>query len=558
MTTGSRVIIPAMVDSRGPSGRAPLRGADWRFLLPHPPDGRFQHLVLLGGTDGLAARLLEVGLARRVSDAVPPGRSADAVAVLHGGEAALREIAGCLVPGGVLYHEVDRRSVGFLTSTPGRLRRSMREAGLSPIAMYAVVPDFSDHRMYLPLDVPGGLRWYVTTLHSASTPWQHLLQAGLRAATDLDGRRFAPFAPRLAVTAVAGQAPPNPPSVLAHPALPGELRERDLRPLLLTSGGDRVVMLPFAADGARPAAVLKVPRLPGFNGRTENEQATLGRLWSRLDPATRSSVPRTLGTLRYGEVTVGIESYAPGQLLSRSSERWGASREERLNDLGAAAEWLAGYHLQAQVGRPSWGAAELSRWVEGPFDAYRERFGVTVGEERLFAKAREYAVSLEGSPLPVVMQHRDFTVWNIVRSGRELAVLDWEGCRSGPALCDLLHFVTHWYETVRHAHAEPARQHCFRRLHFEPDHGDPLRAAVHHEIARYMERLEMHRRFLPLLLVYTWVELALRRSDQQRVQEESALAPRAGNRNFAFVAILAEHADQLFAERAPGDPPARP
>ena len=29
--------------------RASLRRVDWRFLLPHPPEGAFRHLVLLGG-----------------------------------------------------------------------------------------------------------------------------------------------------------------------------------------------------------------------------------------------------------------------------------------------------------------------------------------------------------------------------------------------------------------------------------------------------------------------------------------------------------------------------
>jgi SAM-dependent methyltransferase len=539
-----------MADPHSTGGRAPLRFADWRFLLPHPPDGQFQRLVLLGGPVGLAERVIEVGLARHVSHTIPLERSADAVIVLHGARAALREIARCLLPSGVLYCEIDRRSLGFLASTPDRIRRSIRKVGLFPTAMYAVVPDFSDHRMYLPLDIPGALRWYVTTLYNAFSPWQYLLKAGLGVVTGLDGRRFAPFAPRLAVTAVAGQARPSAPSVLEHPALPPELQGLGLRPLLLTYGGDRVVMLPFAAGSIQPAAVLKVPKLPGFNGRTENEQATLRHLWSRLDPTMRRSIPRSLGTLRCGEVTVGIESYAPGQLLFRSSERWGASRQERLNDLRLAAAWLGEFHLQAQVCRPSWGASESSQWVEGPFDAYRRAFGITGSEERLFAEAREYAISLTGTPLPIVLQHRDFTVWNIARFGRQLGVLDWEGSRPGPALCDLLHFVTHWYEIVRHAHHEAARQRCFRRLLFEPDQGDPFCEAVHHVLARYMERLDMNRRFFPLLLVYTWVELALRRSDQQRLQEETYPDPRDGNRNFAFLAILAEHVEQLFAEDA--------
>jgi aminoglycoside phosphotransferase (APT) family kinase protein len=534
-------------------GRAPLRLADWRFLLPQPPDGYFRHLVLLGASSGLAERLIELGLARRVSDSIPPERSADAVVALHGSRAALPEIAGCLTPGGVLYLEIDRRAAGYLASTPTRLRRALQRAGLSPTAMYAVVPEFSDHRMYLPLDVPGALRWYVTTLRSALTLWQQVIQAGLWAVTNLNSRRFAPLAPRLAVTAVAGRGPSAPASVLADPALPPALRRPGLRPLLLTAGGDRVVMLPFDLAGNEPEAVLKVPRLPGFNGRTQNDQAALRKLWSVLDSATRSGVPRPLGLLRYGEVTVAVESYARGQLLARSSERWATSRGEKLNDLRLAARWLTDFHLQTQIARSAWGPAERAEWLEGPCDAYRRAFGLTASEDGLFAKAREYAASLPDSPFPIVIQHRDFTVWNIARAGRELAILDWEGSRRGPALCDLLHFVTHWYETVHHAHTEAGRQGCFRSLMFEPDRRDPFRAAVRGEITRYMERLGIHRAFFPVLLLYTWIELALRRSEQQRVQGESPPVSREGNRNFAFVAILAGHADLLFAECHSGE-----
>lgn len=535
-----------MVDPRG--GRAPLRAADWRFLLPHPPGGRFEHLVLLGGPPGLTERLVEVGLAREVSHTIAPGKPADAVVVLHDGRAVPHEIARCLVPGGVLYYEVDRRWLRFLSSTPGRVRNSMQKAGLSPTAMYVVVPDFSDHRMYLPLDVPGALRWYVATLYNAFGPWQCLLERVLRAVTGLDGRRFAPFATRLAVTAVAGQARPGSTSIVELPGLPPEVQGRALRPLVLTYGGDRVVVLPFGAEDTQPAAVLKVPKLPGFNGRTENEQATLHELWSRLDHPVRRAIPRPLGTLRHGEVTIAVEGYAPGEPLFRSSERWGVSQRERLDDLRLAAAWLGEFHLQTEVGRPVWDASALSRWVEQPFEAYGRTFGVTGVEERLFAATRTYAGSLSGTPLPIVMQHRDYTVWNVARSGLELAVLDWEGSRPGPALCDLLHFAIHWYDAVRRAHDEAARQRCFRRLLFERGRGDPFRGAVHEVLARYLERLGMSPRLYPLLVVYTWVELALRRADQQRLQEETHPDPRQGNPYLGYVAILAEHTGRLLAD----------
>jgi aminoglycoside phosphotransferase (APT) family kinase protein len=532
--------------SRAP--RAPLRAVDWRFLLPDPPGSRFEHLVLLGGTAELAARALEVGLAGRISHNISGSASADAVVVLHRARVPLRDAARCLSPGGVLYYEVDRLASGFRRFAPERIRQALHEAGLSGVALYAVMPDFRDPRMYLPLDVAAPLRWYVDTRSDAFTLRQLLVRKGLRAATGLDGRRFARFAPRIALTAVAGETRPSAPSVLDRAELPSELRGKHLRPVLLTHGGDRVIMLPFPADGAEPAAVLKVPKLPGFNGRTEHEQATLRTLWSRLGPALRRSVPRPLGMLRHGEVTVAVESYASGPLLSRSGERRSGLRLERLSDLQLATAWLADFHVQAQISRPAWGVTECSRWVEEPLERFRETFGLTSLEEQLFAATREYARSLDGTPLPMVLQHRDFTVWNIARRGAQLHVLDWEGARPGPALCDLLHFIPHWYETVHHAHDESARQRCFRRLLFARTRRDRFREAADEAIDRYLGRLDMSARFRPLLMVYTWVELALRRADQQQVQEEAGDDPRAGNRNFAFLAILAEHAARLFAD----------
>ena len=63
-----------MTDYPGIAQRASLRRADWRFLLPNPPEGSFQHLVLLGGPAGLAKRIVEEGIARRVSCEIPKAK----------------------------------------------------------------------------------------------------------------------------------------------------------------------------------------------------------------------------------------------------------------------------------------------------------------------------------------------------------------------------------------------------------------------------------------------------------------------------------------------------
>ena len=60
------------------------RGADWRFVLPAAPGGVFEHLVIPGGSPQLVSDVAALGVARRVSAALPTGERADAIAVLAG------------------------------------------------------------------------------------------------------------------------------------------------------------------------------------------------------------------------------------------------------------------------------------------------------------------------------------------------------------------------------------------------------------------------------------------------------------------------------------------
>lgn len=535
-----------MADPRNGGGNAPLRRADWRFLLPMPPGGAFEHLVLLGGPDGLEERLVEVGLASQVRKTLPDRSSVDAVIVLDDAPADLDRIARCLAPGGVLYLEVDRKTRAGLLASPRRVARSLREAGLIPVGSYAALPDLGECKVYLPMQAPASLAWLVGALYPPSTFTRRVVGTALGR---LRGRWTTAALRRVPCHVVVAAKPPlssSDASVLADSALPAALRHARLHPLVLTDRGNRIVMLPFADDSEQPAAVLKVPKLPGFNGKTENEQAILREMRSQLDFRLRRALPEPLGILHNGDISVGLESYMPGRSLLSSSGRWGAPAGERIGDLQLAAAWLGEFHRRAEIGRAPWGERERSEWISGPFDAYRDSFGVTAAEEHLFERARAHAASLDGLPFPIVWLHRDYNVWNIFRNGRELAVIDWEGGRPGPALCDLLHFITHWYESVRHLRSERSKLRGFHDLFLRPRDGDLYAAAAHEALGRYMTLLRLDAGFLPLLLVYTWVELALRREDQQRLQGELRMDHREGNRNFPFIALLAAHGGTLF------------
>lgn len=441
-----------------------LRRLDGRFLLPLPPEGSFAHLVILGGPPGLAEAAQEAGIVRRVSTALPQEGSADVLALLHGSGVSPGEAARCLAPGGYAWIEG--------ASVP-------RESGLRVTGVYAVEPGFDRHAAYIPLDPPAALRWYAETLQPAWSLGQQLRRQGMRALS----RWGRALSPNLAVTAVAGP-----------------VKEAPVPAVLLAHGLERTIVLPFSPGDTAPRAVLKVPREPRWNEKTEAEQSLLAHLRGRLDPAVGSALPEPRGIHRAGGLAVATESYAAGRplvLSFRSPPR----------DLFDAADWLAAFHQQTEIRRAE------QPGLSGP----------RAGE-------------LAGVPLPLVWQHRDFTPWNVLRGPSGLRVIDWEGAQPGPALTDLLHFATHWSERAHRARDEASRLSVFREVWIARRGGEPGEA-VRRAVASYCERLRLDRRFVPLLLVATWEELAARR----------------GGAEAAYADALAHGADLLFGGwREPG------
>ncbi|MFL6200704.1 MAG: glycosyltransferase [Thermoanaerobaculia bacterium] len=438
--------------------------ADWRFLLPART---FRHLVLLGGSSGMAEQL--AGMAERVSEA--PAAGADLVAVLQGAGISPAEAASCLAPGGWLYWEsAERRSLRSPWAVPGRAIARLRACGLQVAGVWAVWPSFERQEAYVPTEA---LAWFGRNLHPSRA-----IGTALRV-MPMKGAVLTRF---FAIMAVAGPVEDAP------------------RPVLLSHGAERVILLPFPPD-----RVLKVPRHPAFNGKTLREQEVLAQVRSRLDAETARAVPEPRGTERHGEAVAFVESYAPGRSLILTGGKE--------SDLRLAAEWLTRFHLQTLLRREPWDGRE----VEESFAAFRlcvgaglapAREGVNpsptslkLKEEALFELALDRSKELRGLPFPIVWRHRDFTPWNLLRDRRgRLSVLDWEGAQPGLALCDLLHFVSHWDELAAGAVAPQARLRAFSL-------GAP---ASRRQVTRYCERLGIDPRFIPLLLVYTRVEIALR------------------------------------------------
>jgi len=508
-----------------------LRRLDWRFLLPVSPEGGWRRLALFGGPAGLADVARSLGIAHEVSTEAGGTATTDLLAILRGGPRPPAAVLRSLRPGGIVYLEPNERRSFAAPAAPLRSPLALfRRRGLTVTGIWAVWPAPEDYAVYLPLAAPGAVRWFARTLHPAPTLRERLLEAGLRLGR---GRSSALLLTRsFAFMAMAGPGPAGRPALLADPGLPAELRRGDLEPVLVTHGGERVLVLPFPRRGRAPAGVLKVSRCAAFNGKTTGEQGSLARFRPVLGDDLGRAVPAGRGCFEHGGLAVGIEEYAAGRPLLLSGSRWGTPLRRKVADLRLAVSWLTGMNRRGELRREPWSEREVGTWIAEPCAAFLRSAG-GAPEERLFAAAQSRARELCGRPFPLVPRHRDFTPWNLLRDGRRLRVLDWEGLQNGPPACDLFHFLTHWAELAHVAEAPEARLRAFRETLVAPRPGDPVAAAAAEALAAYCTELRLDRDFLPVLLVHTWVEIALRGG-----------APR----DAAYVGVLAEHTETLFRE----------
>jgi hypothetical protein len=336
--------------------------------------------------------------------------------------------------------------------------------------------------------------------------------------------------------------PPKAASILSDSSLASVLGTNDLHALLVS--GQRTILFPFGRNSIEPLAVVKVPKLTSQNRATENGHQALADLEQLLSPSMAASVPKPLLLLQWRGTSVSVESLMRGRSLARTFETWRIPQNTRVAGLTDAAKWLSKFHRCTELSRVPWGSEQTRQWITTPTDAYRRIFGETEGERSLFARARDYAASTNGVDLPLVRQHRDFRPVNILRDEKgEIAVVDWEGYRAGPAFCDLFHFLFQWHSGARRRDKRTIVQ-SLETMVFEPC-VDNIGNAVHRIVASYLSELRLHKTLVPLLILYTVMELAIRRSEQQQ-REHAGADLRRGNENLEFIAVLAAHREELF------------
>jgi hypothetical protein len=466
---------------------APVTGSarrlDWRFLLPVADDDAFDSLRLLSDDPALADQITGAGLARTVLIGTQGAARVDAVVSLSGSPAELARALATLRPGGVVYAEIDRARRDWRGWSPARLRRRLARSGLVTAGYWRRRRGAYDS-LFLPLDVPGAVPWYLRELVDDRAASRRIVQLALAVLVGRDGRRLAPLARRYSVTGVAGRrgdAPAPTPGLLATD-------DDGVLPVVLARGEgpwSRVVLLPFGPTDTRPRTVIKLPRTAQHNWATEREQRALTAIRSLLPPELAGTVPAPLGIRTWSGLSVGTESFLPGRPLAFAGEDDQMSSAAQLD---GAVGWLIDLHRATRCGDLP--ADELDS-RPGPPEPWRA----------------------DGVVVPLVWQHCDLTPANVRWDGRRHTVVDWEAARPGPALCDLFYLLLHWkWDDLPAVGTDPGE--VFRRV-FLLDEGEPALLAST-QVRRYCAALGVDARLTEPLLLHMLGQQAGDRAERLR------------------------------------------
>jgi hypothetical protein len=504
---------------------APIRAIDWRFLLPVPVDRTFGHLLVLGGPRGLVARAQGAGIARSVSTESSTPGTADLVAAYADAPQDIHDIARAVAPSGLLYLEIDRRRRGVRATTPARVASMLRSEGLAAYAFYAMEPNMHDARAFIPLAAPRAMTWHRRT-SIGDGALVRIANAVRQSAVRVGGPSVAALDRPYAVVAFAGEREDMAPGVLRDATVVQFLgtSRAPSAAVMLTYGGDRVLLFPFSDRGSAPIGVVKVAKAESLVDRTENEQARMRALRSTVDASVAGAIPEPLGATRVGRTVVACERFMAGTSLAARAMNGAIALDEKIADLQLAVAWLARFHHATEVRR--WAIRESrASLVDDLLASYTEALGAA-RDEPLATRLGAIADTLGDAHIAVATQHRDFAAWNVLRSGASLAVVDWEGATEGFAAFDAIHLASTWLYSVRLSEGVDDEVRCACEL-LDPSARDAVASAAHDALLRYLEAVGIDRHLAPLLIVLHRVELAVRRAKQLRLQgepPESAMA----------------------------------
>lgn len=485
-----------------------LRRMDWRFFLP---GFRPRRAV------AFAAGALADATAIVCEDVLMPaaGDGCDLATMEAPSPESLRAAAASLRPGGICYIEwraAPRRPIGVL-------RRRCAAAGLELVHCVAPWPHPARAlpTLWVPLTAGGALRHFILSgSHPRSRAeryrgivrralWSARGRLGLTAPAALIARRREPLADG---TRTAG----DPAEFVGMRWERWGLGRRpaSLSSLLLTGGrrsSNKVVALVFAGRSAAPRVALKLARSRESAPAVETEGEVLREIERRY--GSLPGVPRCLAVENTGDGAVLAETALIGTPLPT---QLGPESYRTLALRGTL--WLA-----ALAERDRGTVESPARIVEPVRRAFEGAYAGIADPSVLAACAARLGTL---GPLPVVLEQRDFSPWNLlVGPDGSLQVLDWESAepRGLPAL-DLIYFLAYLTFYVERARTPDQYRRSYRML-LDPT---SARGAVFHEcLELYAARAGVPATDIPTLRLLCWMLHS--RSELRRQEEDAGGAP---------------------------------
>lgn len=479
------------IDGNRPEQDRVIRRADWRFLLPVPNPEKSICL-----TTGLLEMAVQY-ISKETVDAQSGNGMCDLAVAVDPNERTLSAAWSALRPGGVIYTEWTWPSIG-----PRGVEKRLKAAGFLQVECYHPWPARATPRCWIPLDCArAGKYWLVPRV------WPSTWSRRVRYVARWLAWRGNSLTDSLRPMCSVSRKPANEYSLIhtrglaAHQCLarwkdfslgppPDELSQ-----LLLTGGTrsiNKVVALLFAGDATEPTLVAKMSRVAAAQNLLRREADNLQMLRTRPGEYLRG-IPRVLFVEQVGGVTIVGQTAVNGAPIA-----YVVRSENHRNLALSITRWLIDLAGQPRiVPRDIW----LDRLAIPMIEDVRQCLGSVI-DPWMLDQIKDLLSAL--GPLPLVPEHRDFGLHNLVIDGQgQIGVLDWESMEpAGLPVLDLIFVLADLGFTV-----DSVRNLQFARASYRRglDPTTPTGSVLQECLRIYMAHLNLDAASLPALRLLTWL-----------------------------------------------------
>jgi len=263
----------------------------------------------------------------------------------------------------------------------------------------------------------------------------------------------------------------------------------------------KAIVAVFPPDGSEPRYIVKIARDAAFNGRLENEERAL-RALAAAGIGDAATVPRASFSGDDGGLAVLGQTAVTGvpfRQVARATHECPSAR--------AAIEWLmelGANTADRTIAEPGQVAAALRVLLDRFAAVYRP----SVAEHELVAKQID-VIAASRWPFPVVFQHGDPGVWNLLITPAERpAFLDWEAAEQhGMPLWDLFYAARSIGIGVARATGTRGSLDAFAEQYLADA---PLSRALAEDVARHCAQIDLDPALVGPLFFTCWMHRALK------------------------------------------------